>query len=68
MSRHKLEVITALFKDQNGNQYESLQQDYTVNWAVELGQGTFGKVYVGTNGSATDTADMSTADEDIAGK
>ena len=32
-----------------------------MNWAAELGQGTYGKVYIGTNGSATDTADKDTA-------
>ena len=52
----KLEVITALYKDKSGSHYEDLQQVYTVNWAAELGQGTYGKVYIGTNGSATDTA------------
>ena len=64
----KLEVITALYKGRNGSQYEDLQQVYTVNWAAELGQGTYGKVYIGTNASATDTADKDTADKDIAGK
>ena len=64
----KLEGITALYKDKNGSHYEDLQQVYTVNWAAELGQGTYGKVYIGTNGSATDTADKDTADKDGAGK
>ena len=50
----KLEVITELYKNKNGSHYDDLQQVYTVNWAAELGQGTFGKVYIGTNGSATD--------------
>ena len=64
----KLEVITALYKDKNGSTYEDLQQDYIVNWEAELGRGTYGKVYIGTNGSATDTADKDTADKDTAGK
>ena len=62
----KLEVITALYKDKNGSHYEDLQQVYTVNWAAELGQGTYGKLYIGTNGSATDTADKDTADQTAA--
>ena len=51
----KLEVIAALLNDKmkNGNHYEDLQQAYTVNWAAKLGQGTYGKVYVGTKGPAT---------------
>ena len=32
---------------------KDLHQAYTVNWAAELGQGTYGKVYVGTKGPAT---------------
>ncbi len=64
----KLEVITAFYKNKKGSHYEDLQQVYTVNWAAELGQGTYGKVYIGTNGSATDTADKDTADKDTAGK
>ena len=39
-----------------------------MNWAAELGQGTYDKVYIGTNGSATDTADKDIADKDTAGK
>ena len=61
-------MTTAAYKDRNRSQYEDLQQVYTVNWAAELGQGTYGKVYIGTNGSATDTADKDTADKDTAGK
>ena len=38
-----------------------LPQVYTVNWAAVLGEGTYGKVYMSTNGSATDTADKDTA-------
>ena len=64
----KLEVITELYKNKNGSHYEDLQQVYTVNWAEELGQGTYGKVYIGTNGSATDAADKDTADKDTADK
>ena len=64
----KLEVITALYKDKNGRSYEDLQQEYIVNWGAELGRGTYGKVYIGTNGSATDMADKDTADKDTAGK
>ena len=46
----KLEVILTLFCSREQGHYEDLQQAYTVNWAAELGQGTYGKVYVGTNG------------------
>ena len=49
----KLEVITALYKNKNGSHYEDLHQVYTVNWAAELGRGTYGKVYIGTKGPAT---------------
>ena len=67
----KLEVITALYKTKGNHDrvaYEDLQQVYTVNWEAELGHGSYGKVYIGTNGSATDTADKDTADKDTAGK
>ena len=63
----KLEVITALYNDKHGSRYEDLQQAYTVNWAAELGQGTYGKVYIGTSGSATDTADKDTAAKGTSG-
>ena len=46
----KLEAIITLYRltpTQRGH-YEDLQQAYNVNWAAELGQGTYGKVYVGT--------------------
>ena len=33
--------------------YEELQQDYTVNWKAWLGQGTYGKVYLGMIRPAT---------------
>ena len=33
--------------------YDELPQDYTVNWKAVLGQGTYGKVYVGRKGPAT---------------
>ena len=61
----KLEMITALYNDKNGSHYVDLPlpQVYTVNWAAVLGEGTYGKVYMSTNGSATDTAD-----KDAAGK
>ena len=49
----KLEAITILYGSWEGGHYEDLQQAYTVNWAAELGQGTYGKVYVGTKGPAT---------------
>ena len=64
----KLEVILALYQTKKPSQYEDVQQVYTVNWAVELGQGTYGKVYIGTKGSATDTAEKDTANKDAAGK
>ena len=35
------------------DRYEDLHQTYTVEWEAELGQGTYGKVYVGTKGRAT---------------
>ena len=46
----KLEVITTVysFTPEERVRYEDLQQAYTVNWAAELGRGTYGKVYVGT--------------------
>ena len=49
----KLEAITMLYGSRERGHYEDLQQAYTVNWAAELGQGTYGKVYVGTKGPAT---------------
>ena len=49
----KLESITALYMSKNRGDYEELQQRYTVNWDAELGRGTYGKVYVGTQGPAT---------------
>ena len=52
----KLEGIALLYMS-NGSQREDLQQVYTVNWAEELGKGSYGKVYIGTYRSATDTAD-----------
>ena len=64
----KLEVITALYEDKTRSHYEELQQVYTVDWAAELGEGTYGKVYIGSNGSATDTADKDAAEKDRAGK
>ena len=48
----KLETITHLYGDGERNRYEELQQPYTVNWEAELGEGTFGKVYVGAKGPA----------------
>ena len=49
----KLEAITKLYCSKERGRFEDLQQAYTVNWAAELGQGTYGKVYVGTKGPAT---------------
>jgi len=49
----KLEAITVLYCSKNRGHYEDPQQVYTVNWAAELGRGTYGKVYVGTKGPAT---------------
>ena len=45
----KLEAITTLYRltPTQRRHYEDLQQAYNVNWAAELGQGTYGKVYVG---------------------
>ena len=64
----KLEVITALYKDKHRSHYENLQQVYSVSWAAELGQGTYGKVYFGMRGTATDTANKDAADKDTAGR
>ena len=44
----KLETIIAFVGGMELDRYEDLHQTYTVNWAAELGQGSFGKVYVGT--------------------
>ena len=49
----KLETIIEFVGGMELNRYEDLHQTYTVNWAAELGQGTYGKVYVGTKGPAT---------------
>ena len=49
----KLEAITTLYCSKERGRFEDLQQAYTVNWAAELGQGTYGKVYVGTINPAT---------------
>ena len=46
----KLESIFTLFGSKEQGHYEDPQQAYAVNWEAELGQGTYGKVYVGTNG------------------
>ena len=44
----QLEAITALYGSGERGHYEDLQQAYTVNWTAGLGQGVYGKVYVGT--------------------
>ena len=49
----KLEAITTFYGNWERDRYEDLPQAYTVNWAAELGQGTYGKVYVATKGLAT---------------
>ena len=49
----KLETIIAFVGGMELDRYEDLHQTYTVNWEAELGQGTYGKVYVGTKGRAT---------------
>ena len=49
----KLEAFTRLYGSKEPKRFEDLQSAYTVNWAAELGQGTYGKVYVGTKGPAT---------------
>ena len=43
----KLEAITIVYGGKERGRFEDLQHAYTVNWAAELGQGTYGKVYVG---------------------
>ena len=49
----KLEAITQFYGDGERSQFEEPQQAYTVNWEAELGQGTYGKVYVAAKGPAT---------------
>ena len=49
----KLETIVMWYKSKNRSYYEDPQQVYTVNWAENLGQGNYGKVYVGTKRLAT---------------
>ena len=49
----KLEASTRVYSSKERGRFEDLQQAYTVNWAAELGQGTYGKVYVGRKGPAT---------------
>ena len=44
----KLEACTRLYGSREPERFEDLQSAYTVNWAAELGRGTYGKVYVGT--------------------
>ena len=44
----KLEAFTRLYGSKEPERFEDLQSAYTVNWAAELGRGTYGKVYVGT--------------------
>ena len=44
----KLEAFTRLYGSKEPERFEDLQSAYTVNWAAQLGQGTYGKVYVGT--------------------
>ena len=44
----KLEAFTRLYGSREPERFEDLQSAYTVNWAAQLGQGTYGKVYVGT--------------------
>ena len=60
----KLEVAIGLYKDKHGSYYEELQQLYKVNWEAELGEGTYGRVYIGT----TRSADQDGADKDAAGR
>ena len=45
----KLETITRVYGSKERGRFQDLQQAYTVNWAAELGRGTYGKVYVGTS-------------------
>ena len=49
----KLETISVMYSSKKQGRWEDLQQAYTVKWAAELGQGTFGKVYLGTKAPAT---------------
>jgi hypothetical protein len=45
----KLEAITAVYGSNERGRFEELRHAYTVNWAAELGQGTYGKVYAATS-------------------
>ena len=49
----KLETIVMWYRSKNRSDYEDPQQVYTVNWAEKLGQGNYGKVYVGRKRLAT---------------
>ena len=49
----KLETIATVYDSRDRSSFQELQQPYTVNWAAELGRGTYGKVYVGTKEPAT---------------
>ena len=44
----KLDAITTLYGSMGRDRYEDLQQACQVDWTAEMGQGTYGKVYLGT--------------------
>ena len=52
----KLEAMTALLLAKDQRHFEDLPQEYTVKWEAVLGEGSYGKVYVGRKRSATDRA------------
>ena len=52
----KLEAMTAMYLVKDKSHYEDLPQQYTVEWKAQLGEGTYGQVYVGKRVSAKDLA------------
>ena len=44
----KFEAVIEVYSSKNPSEYEDLTQAYQVDWTAELGQGTCGKVYLGT--------------------
>ena len=44
----KLEAVIEVYSSNNPSEYEDLQQAWQVDWTAEMGQGTYGKVYLGT--------------------
>ena len=44
----RLEAITSVYKAKDARKYEEPRGSFEVDWEAELGQGTYGKVYLGT--------------------